>query len=98
MAILCDIKILEHWLQVDAAGGYGETVLTEDLFKIFFAVALEVLAAGKEGIILSNGWHSDSWCFLDASSSESLVNGMAESYVVEELLGVIGAVTLLQVA
>jgi hypothetical protein len=46
MAILCDIKILEHWLQVDAAGGYGETVLTEDLFKIFFAVALEVLAAG----------------------------------------------------
>jgi hypothetical protein len=46
MAVLCYIKILEHGLQVDAAGSYGEAVLTENLFKIFVAVILEVLAAG----------------------------------------------------
>ena len=46
MTVLCYIKILEHGLQVDAAGSYGEAVLTEDLFKIFFTVVLEVLAAG----------------------------------------------------
>jgi len=82
---------------VNAARGYSETVFIEDLFKIFF-VALKVLAACKEGIILSNGWNAYIGIFLDTSSSECLVYGSAESRVVEELLRIIGSVTLVQVA
>jgi len=82
---------------VNAARGYGETVFIEDLFKIFF-VALKVLAACKEGVILSNGWHAYSGSFLDTRSSECLVYGSAEIGVVEELLGIIGSVALVQVA
>lgn len=93
MAVFSTVEVLEDGLKVDAADLDGLAVLIKDSANLLFSAAsLEVLAAGEQSVILSNGWDADGRGLVNAGGGECLVNASDESDVVEETLGVISLV------
>jgi len=94
MAVPCAIEILEQWLQVNASNLNSSSVFVQ--YKAKFAIigvtTLKVLAACKQCVILSNGWHTACWHLVNSSSCECLVNRLAECNIVKEPLGIISFV------
>jgi hypothetical protein len=89
------VVVLELGLQVEPAAGNLVSVIFQDGSESTFLVglsALEVLAAGKQSVSLSEGGHCGGGGFVDSLGGEGLVDGGAEVHVAEEPLGVAGLV------
>jgi hypothetical protein len=94
MAVLSAIEILEQRLQVDASNLNSSAVLVQHEAEVGFVTVaiLKVLATRKERVVLSNGRHTACRHLVDTRGGEGLVNRLAESDVVKELLRVVGFV------
>jgi len=94
VTVLGDIEVLEQGLQQDASGVHGEAVLVEDLLNVVGSslLLLEVLSAGEQGVLLGDGLDLDGRGLVNSLDSEGKVDVVAEGVVVEELLGIVGAV------
>lgn len=92
MTTLSLVVVLEDWFQVEASNVNGFLIFFEDLAKIILITIsrLQILAASKQSIILSDGSDTDDRCLFDACCSEGFIDVSAECSIVEELLGVAG--------
>lgn len=94
VTVFSAVEILEHWLKVDAADLDGSSVLIKDSAEFLFSVStLEILAAGKQSVILSDSGNTYCRGLVDSRGGKCLVNASGEINVVEELLGVVGLIS-----
>jgi len=92
MTTLSLVIVLEDWFQVDTSNVNGFLVFFDNLAEIIFiAVArLQVLAASKQRIVLSDGSDTNNRCLFNASCGEGFVDIGTECNIVKELFGVVG--------
>ena len=83
MTTLCDIKILELRLQVNATVLNDSSVLIQILpnLVLFFLSAFQIFASCSNCVILSYWLYRGSWILIDALLSESQVDCVAECRV-----------------
>ena len=89
-----DIKILEHWLQMDSLDLDSLSVLLENRIYLrnFVIAHLEVLLSCERCIFDSYWSNSGLWNLLDTIGCKSRINISAELNVIEHLLWVVGLV------
>ena len=94
MAILGDIKVLEHWLQVDSHGLHSMSVLIQDLVNLRAKswVRSQILSPCKEGVVLGDSGDLSGRCLVNSLDGESFVDVVHELSVPEESLWVVAAV------
>jgi len=96
MLVSSNVKILEHWLQVDSLDLDGLLVFTKDHVHLsnFFIGHTEILLSCEISIVDSYCGNSGRWHLLDAIGSEGRVDVSAESNVVEHRFWIICLVLL----
>ena len=94
MAVLCDIKVLEDWFEVNALVLDGSSVLFQEVINSLhlFWVSCKIFSSSEKRIVLSDSGNSCLWIFVDTSSCESFVDISYESCVLKEAFRVISLV------
>ena len=94
MTILCDVKVLEDWLEMNAFVSHSCPIFLKQVidFLHLFRVCSKVLSSSQQSVVLSNWGYSDVWVLVNTSSGESFVDACNKVCVFEESLRVIGLV------
>lgn len=93
MSVTGNVEVLEARLEVHASLLDGFSVLTDNVTHVdSVRVFIQVLAAGKEGIVVVHGSDSGQGVLVNSSYGEGLVDAGGEIHVVEEHLGVVSFV------
>ena len=94
MTILCDVKVLKDWLEMNAFVSHSCSVFLEQVIDLFhlLRVCCKVLSSGQQSIVLSNWGYSDGWVLVNSCGSESFVDACNEFCVFKESLWVIGLI------
>jgi len=93
MTVTCNVEILEARLEVHASLLDGFSVLTDNVVHVdSVLVGGQVLAAGKEGVVVVHSGDSGQRVLVNAGDGEGLVDAGGESHVVEEYLGIVSFV------
>jgi len=89
MLIFGDIKILEHWSQMNSLNFYALLIFLENTFDHcdFLWSHVEILSSGMNCVINSYGSNLLCWILLNAIAGESRIDAGAEGNVVEFALG-----------
>lgn len=92
--VLSDIKILEHWFQVNSPNDNSFLVLIEDIGDgvLFLLGHIQVLSSGESGVVLGNSGNNSLWILLNSISGEGRVNAVAESLIVDQKFWVVSSV------
>ena len=98
VSILGDIKVLEDWFEMDSHRLDSLLVLIQNLVNCGakLGVSAQVLSSCKESIVLGDWSNDSSWCLINSSDSESLVDVGNEISVFEETLWIVGLVFVSQ--
>ena len=73
VAVLCDIEVLENRLEQNTTSGNSLSVFAKNGFNVNLFFRVEVLAAGQDSFLLSDGGYMGYGVLLDSVSSESFV-------------------------
>ena len=93
MTIFGDVKILEHWFEMNSHDINCISVSWKDLIQInTMHTILKVLSSGKKSIIGSLSSHCYLRIFVNASDCECFVDTSGKIYVIEENFGIVGFV------
>ena len=96
MLILCDIEILEHWLEMNSLDNNCFSVLIEDSidFVGLFLSDFKVLSSCQNGIFSSHWVDNSSWSLLNTICGKCTVDIVAESLVIDEEIRVISLILI----
>jgi len=85
MLIFGDIKILEHWSQMNSLNFYALLIFLENTFDDcnFLWSHVEILSSGMNCVINSYGSNLLCWVLLNAIAGEGRIDAGAEGNVVE---------------
>jgi hypothetical protein len=95
VTVLGNIEILEDGLEVHASLLDGISVLSNNVVHVNGVVVLgQVLAAGKEGVVVRLSVNSGKRSLINSSDGEGLVDAGSECNIVEENFGVVSFVSV----
>jgi hypothetical protein len=94
VAVLGDIKVLEHRLQIKSLVDDSLSVFCHDLLHllVFFGHSFQILPPCEQCVVAGDGFDGMSGVLVDAFLGECLIDAAAEGEVVEGAFGVLGSV------
>ena len=95
MAIFCAIVILEHRFKMNSSDLNSSAIFIKNICESFFNVStLKIFTSCQKSIILSNGWNTDSWYFIDTFRRECFIYWFTESIIVEKLFRIASLISV----
>ena len=94
MPILCDVEVLEDWLEMNTFVLNSSSVLFQEIFNSLHLcwVICKILPPRKQSIVLGDSGNSGLWGFVNTCSCESFIDVSYKCGILEESFWVIGLV------